>query len=420
MPFSLASLPASPKDRFEVYRIFNGMSEEGKAGLDSAKTRVPLVKTFLLEHVSDRGTQRVKPLGEIWKRHAAILAPIDESFHSVTDFAEDPDTKKQRQVVTGYIEQYSPRFFAYYTVEGSQEAKRRVRNWIGTSPDLDASWFSSPLLKHLWDKDIVHRGDHRFGKLVFRHESVFEMPEDSADTPGEDQEDEADDGGPEPERRKFRSEMGDSVGRLRKSLDGLRRSYPPLHALYSVRIPSMAGRGGHDLFQDGQITNRSDSFEDHRNHARYLWRLYDGVLSETEECAWGDPAAKEKPVGWNGVPLIVRFDEALSQTTFDNWVTKAFQKRNVFKLWGDPLRLGPTKIHVYGADRHLWQPINLEMTERQLVAILPRGTCGNTFHRLVANIQRYISPKIDAWIGSRSLESFLSDRHTHDFSDETR
>ena len=119
------------------------------------------------------------------------------------------------------------------------------------------------------------------------------------------------------------------------------------------------------------------------------------------------------------MPLIVRFDEALSQTTFDNWVKKAFQKRNVFKLWGEPLRLGPTKIHVYGADRHLWQPINLEMTEKQLVAILPRGTCGNTFHRLVANIQRYISPKIDAWIGSRSFESFLEDRHTNHFRDET-
>jgi hypothetical protein len=419
MPFPLESLPSKPKDRFEVYRLFNGLAEEGKAGIDSAKTRVPLVKTFLMEHVSERGTQRAKPLEEIWKRHPSALTQVDESFHSVTGFVEDPETKKQRQVVTGYIERYSPRFFAYYTVEGSQEAKRRVRSWITTSPDLDSTWFSSPLLKHLWDKDIVHRGDHRFGKLVFRHESVFEMPEDSSDTPGEDHEGGIDDGGPEPERRKFRSEMGDSVGRLRRSLDGLRESYPPLHALYSVRIPSMAGKGGHDLFQDGQITNRSDSFEDHRNHARYLWRLYDGVLTETEECAWGDPAAQEKPVGWSGVPLIVRFDEALSQTTFDNWVKKAFQKRNVFKLWGEPLRLGPTKIHVYGADRHLWQPINLEMTEKQLVAILPRGTCGNTFHRLVANIQRYISPKIDAWIGSRSFESFLEDRNTQDFRDET-
>jgi len=419
MPFSLASLPRTPRDRFEVYRLFNGLSEEGKSGLDAAKTRVPLVKTFLLEHVSERGTQRVKSIPEIWQRFASILSPVDDSFHAVTDSAENPETGMQQQVVTGYIERYSPRFFAYYTVEGSQDAKRRVRNWIASSPDLDATWFSSPLLKFLWDNDISHRGNHRFGKLVFRHESVFEMPDDSADTPGEDADDRSEEGGPEPERRKFRSEMGDLVGRLRDSLDGLRSSYPPLHALYSVRIPSMAGKGGHDLFQDGQITNRSDSFEDHRNHARYLWRLYNGLLTETEECAWGEAAAKQKPAGWNGVPLIVRFDEPLTQTTFDNWVKRAFQKRNVFKLWGETLRLGPTKVHVYGADRHLWQPINLEMTEKHLVAILPRGTCGNTFHRLVANIQRYVSPKIEAWIGSRSFESFLADRHATDYRDET-
>jgi len=64
-------------------------------------------------------------------------------------------------------------------------------------------------------------------------------------------------------------------------------------------------------------------------------------------------------------------------------------------------------VHVYGADRHLWQPINMEFTEGGVVAILPHGTCGNTFHRLVTNIQRYVCPKIDAWLGSRPFDSFL-------------
>jgi hypothetical protein len=109
-----------------------------------------------------------------------------------------------------------------------------------------------------------------------------------------------------------------------------------------------------------------------------------------------------------GVPLIVRFDEPLSTATFDRWIQLAFQKRNRFKLWGSPIRLGPTKVHVYGADRHLWQPINLEITSKELVAILPLGTCGNTFHRLVANIQHYVSPKISAWVGSEPFDSLVS------------
>lgn len=422
MPFPLTKLPQKPKDRFEVYRIFNGLSEEGKSGIDAAKTRVPLVKTFLMEHVSERGTQRPKPVGEIWERFSSVLTQIDESFYSVTDAAEDPDTGEKRQLATGYLERYSDRFFAYYTVEGSQEAKKRARGWVTRSPDLDSTWFSSPLLKMLWDDDIRTRGDHRFGKLVFRHESVYDLPEDSVDTPADDSSalaEAVEDDEPELERRKFRSEMGDCIGRLRGSLEGLRSSYPPLHALYSVRIPSFTGRGGHDLFQDGQLTNRCDNFEDHRNHARYLWRLYRDILDDTEDSAWGDSSsATEKKVGWSGVPLIVKFDEALSQATFKNWISKAFRKHNAFQLWGEPIQLGPTKVHVYGADRHLWQPINVEMTDKHLVAILPKGTCGNTFHRLVANLQRYISPKIEAWIGSRPFESFLSNRNLTAYNHE--
>ena len=118
------------------------------------------------------------------------------------------------------------------------------------------------------------------------------------------------------------------------------------------------------------------------------------------------------------MPLIVHFKEPLNKATFDNFVRKAFHKKNIFKLWGEALRLGPTKVHVYGADRHLWQPLNLELTERGLVAILPRGTCGNTFHRLVTNIQRYVSPEIDAWIGANRFEGFLDGMRLDEFSHE--
>lgn len=424
MSFPLTKLPQEPKDRFEIYRLFNGLSEEGKDGIDQGKTRVPLVKTFLLEHVAERNGQKPKPLAEIWNQLAPQPSQVDESFFAVQGVAEDPDTKQPRQLTTGYVEQFNERFFAYYTVEDSQNARARVRRWVQRSPDLDFAWFSSPLLKSLWDKDVSRRGDHRFGKLVFRHESVFELPEDSADEePDEDTSGESessdDDDSQQMERRKFRSEMGDCIGRLRNSLDGLRRSYSPLHALYSLRIPSHLQKGGHDLFQDGQLTNRSDSFEDHRNTARYLWRIYNSVLDDTEESAWGDTSGGKQNAGWRGVPLIVHFKEPLNKATFDNLVRKAFHKLNVFQLWGEALRLGPTKVHVYGADRHLWQPLNLELTERGLVAILPRGTCGNTFHRLVTNIQRYVSPEIDAWIGANRFEGFLDGMSLDEFSHET-
>jgi hypothetical protein len=112
------------------------------------------------------------------------------------------------------------------------------------------------------------------------------------------------------------------------------------------------------------------------------------------------------------VPLIINFAEELSEATFNRWMELAFRKTNVFRLWGDPIRLGPRKVHVYGADRHLWQPINLEITAKRLVAILPRGTCGNTFHRLVTNVQRYVCPKIEVWLGAKPFEQLVRDAHS--------
>ena len=422
----LTKLPKKPKDRFEVYRIFNGLSAEGKEGLERGKMRVPLVKTFLLEHVSSRNGATVKPLDEIWSNLHAQPTQIDESFFSVEDLVKESESSAPRRDITGYLEKYDERFFAYHTIEDSLTARKRVTKWATKSPDLDFTWFTSPLLKALWNKDVSKRGDHRFGKLVFRHESVFELPEDAVESV-EDEEQNASveepesEESPELERRKFRSEMGDCIGRIKKSLDGMQASYSPLNALFSVRIPSHLGRGGHELFQNGQLTNRADNFEDHRNTARYLYRIYKSVLETTEDHAWGEPQANNnKIVGWRGVPLIVNFDEPLTQPTFDFWISRAFRKNGLFKLWGEPLRLGPTKVHVYGADRHLWQPINMEFTERGIVAILPRGTCGNTFHRLVTNIQRYVCPKIDAWLGSRRFESFLDKVDLKKASDESK
>lgn len=414
MPNTQTNLPKKPKDRFEVYRIFNGLSAEGKEGLDRGRMRTPLVKTFLLEHVSSRNALRAKPISEIWRELHAETTQVDECFYSVEDLVKETEEREAVKRTTGYLEQFDERFFAYYTTEDSLNARKRVMKWATRSQELDFAWFTSPLLKALWNRDIQFRGDHRFGKLVFRHESVFELPEDAVDAVEDEEisvsaEEPQSDEIPELERRKFRSEMGDCIGRIRMSLDKLQASYSPLNALFSLRIPSHLGQGGHELFQNGQVTNRTDNFEDHRNTVRYLYHIYNSVLQTTEEHAWGEPQAnRQRIIGWRGVPLIINFrDEPLTKSTFDYFISRAFRKNGLFKLWGEPISLGPTKVHVYGADRHLWQPINLEFTEKGMVAILPHGTCGNTFHRLVTNIQRYVCPKIDAWLGSKRFEAFL-------------
>ncbi len=419
--------PPAPADRIEVYRQFNGLSAEAAEGC--ARPKVPLVKSFLLEHVGRNGGGRCKPPARIFQHLGADVREIDSQFLELRFETEDPRTKQKSWETTGYLEQYDERFFAYYTTEKSEVARRRVSRWV-QEQDLDNAWFSSALLQGLWERDVSRSGDERFGKLIFRHESIFEMPEDSAapepdatfEAPADDEEAEEEDeewedqeAPPEErrefERRKARFEMGDRIGRIQRALSELQRTYPPLNALYALRIPSQTGRGGHDIYQTGQLTNRSGSFEDHRNMLRYLYRIYSSILNHTEECAWTardrSPALRASP---GGAPLIIKFKEPLSLATFDRMIQLAFQRRNRFKLWGQPIRLGPGKVHVYGADRHLWQPINLELTTTGMVAMLPQNTCGNTFHRLVTTVQHYISPDIEAWIGDKPFGEVVRHR----------
>lgn len=408
-------VPSLVKDRFDVYRFFNGLAAESSERSDMGRARIPVVKSFLLEHVSPCSGRVPQPPAEIFRQLGADVQSIDETFFGIGVWQEIDG--KPTLARKGYLEQFDERFFAYYTAEKSEFAQRQVKRWIARSADLDATWFSPPLLHFLWNQDVSRRGDDRFGKLSFRHDSVFDMPSDLPDAIFDDDV-EADEepsaaeveDSVQPERRRIRSEIKDRIGPIRNVLANLQNAYSPLNALYGLRIPSSSGKGGHDLYQDGRLTNRTESFEDHRNTVRYLYRTYKSVLERTEQSAWfafDEQVSTHVRTSFQGVPLIVRFGETLSKATFDRWMALAFRKQNVFRLWGEPLRLGPTKVHVYGADRHLWQPIHLEITADRLVAILPQRTCGNTFHRLVANIQRYVCPKIDVWLGKQPFENVL-------------
>jgi hypothetical protein len=117
------------------------------------------------------------------------------------------------------------------------------------------------------------------------------------------------------------------------------------------------------------------------------------------------PGAFQKLVG---APVSIKFSEPLSNDTFEHWLKSTFSRvRNRFRLWGNPIRLGPQKVHVYGIDRHLWQPIFMEITTQHLIAIIPKGTCGNAVHRLVTNIQRYIDPAASVFVGDTKYNEMV-------------
>ena len=391
-----------------MIRFFDGYASERMEEVDDRKLKKPLVKSHLLEFLDRDHAGHTGNLMRPFERHAINLRPLEEGLFLVAD---------EQIGDVGFLEILTHRILALYSPRKREELDPWIRRLVSETNEIDHVWLSGHTFTVLWKLVVRLSKPNRFSRLVFTHESIFDIdscPEwskedDEGETPDTDQDADVEE---IVERRATKFHLVDRVGVIDQKLSQLQNLYSPLYAISQLRFPSPVGRGGHDFYDNGKVTNRSESFRDHRAHLLFVVRIYEQLLESTEKITWysvresvGLPGQFRKVVG---APVIIRFREPLSPQTFDSFVQSTFQrKRNKFRLWGHPIRLGATKVHVYGVDRHLWQPLFLELTDRGCVAVIPNGTCGNTVHRLVTNVQRYLDPGAEASIGDRAYQQVV-------------
>ena len=406
--------------RADMTRVFDGYSFDRREEVDERRTKRPFVKTYLLEVLDGRPDHSLDHVPEVFRRYGIELRQVDTNLYGLSH-AND---------FKGFLEVLRPRLVALYSVQHSTEIDKFVRHLVHAAPEIDHVWLSGRTFNVLWNVVTRLCQPHRYVRIVFTHDSVYDIDNHIDSGEDEDDEDEAisetedasDDYEPIKERRAARFQLVDRIRVVQEKLKCLQDTYAPLHAISTLRFPSTVGRGGHDFYDNGKVTNRSDSFRDHRSHVLYVTRIYEQMLGRTESRVWYGPPCSTTPstssLSLEGAPLTVKFTEPLSPAVFDYWVKSTFgRQKNRFRLWGHPIRLGPTKVHVYGLDKHLWQPLFLELTAQGCVAIVPKGTCGNTVHRLVTNIQRYLDPSAAAYLGSEPYERLVqasSDGVTYD------
>lgn len=403
--------------REEYFHYLEGYSVERAEELAERRTRRPLVKTFLLETLHNE--QRFPGLKFVFHRAGFGLDPVDEALLRV------------REIESGQtwalVEQLDRRHPVIYTLTESQEASRRVRSIIQSSPWLDSVWLSAPIFEELW-RHVRHvTPPWRFSKLSFEYEARYESEfPDRQDDLGmtESDDDEAREGGvwgsdrdlleeAAPERRASKCTLVERVGEISSKLSRLQDVYQPFYSITSLRLPAPT-KGGHDFYFDGRVTNRSDSFTDHRQQVAFVLGLYGRSTSAAEKALWMSleqaTDAVTETYRLHGAPLVLQFRQPLPGGVFRRWIEAVFGRRNNrFRLWGHPIWLSASQVHVYGVDRHLWQPVYLDLTTSYIVAILPKGTCGNTVHRLVTNVQRFLDPGVKAWIGGEEYQQVLAD-----------
>ena len=308
------------------------------------------------------------------------------------------------------LEVKNERYPAIYTEVKSAIANRRIDQLVTRSPLLDRAWLSPSMFQQLWG--LVERTfpRHRFSRIVFEHESVYQRFEEDPLEQNEEDDDLddvslEDDRPHQVERRRARVQITERIGKMQDAVLPWEEHYDPLASIVQLRIPA-PDRGGHDVYFDGRFTNRSDSTIAFRQTVHDVMERYASSTHQVENAAW--PVMAEGQTGQRiGAPLLIQFSEPLDSGSFDRWIATLRRKTNRFRLWGTPLMRGPGKVHLYAVDNHLWQPMDLEITRNHVYVLLPMGTCGNTVHRLVTNVQRFVQPKVSVFIGEHRYEDFL-------------
>jgi hypothetical protein len=379
---------------------------------EGATTRRPLVKSYMLEYSERRGA---RSLANVFEKSGVILQPLDGEFHRLWD------SKLGKYV--GFLEVLIDRHPVVYTTDKVSETDRWVRRLTRANPALDRLWLSGITFKRLWEAVLRQSPPHRFGKVVFQHQNIFEpapgqreLFDDSFENTPRYVEDRLerglveDDDYADVERKTTRFAVVDRLSELRDILPGMQKLYAPLHSIAQLRFPG-ANVGGHDFYFDGKVTNRTDSFREHRLRVKYVLQVYRGATERTEEATWSgaQPMTVNGAAAWfMGAPVRLKFSKPLDSLVFQRFVSLVFDKeQSDFNLWGQPIWLGPTKVHVYALDRHVAQKLFIEITSADILLVLPQGTCGNTVHRFITNVQQLLDPAVTASIGDKSYASLI-------------
>lgn len=361
-----------------------------------------LIKSYVLETLPTDGNSAMD-MSTILRGVEWQVSPINGA-----DLYRVRDTEGE----LGFLEPVSSRHLVLHSTKETRRADKALRNTVFATAQLDFVWLAGSAFETIWQQLVLPQMPDRFVTFKFEHLARFE------DTQWDDEDEELDEEWSADdliERRASALQITERSEQIERFLPELQRYHPPFKVIKMLRIPATGVHGGYDVWSWGKVTYRSPTFRDGRSQVLSLTRLYEEATRSIEQRLWFEVERTSlrdgsETVTFTGAPVTITFDPPLSLPTFQNFVETTFERgQGPFRLWGNPINVSERKVHIYGIDLHLWKRIYLEITPRQIVAVLPQGTCGNTVHRLVANVQRYLAPSVNAFIGDVLYNDLLRD-----------
>ncbi len=394
--------------REQLYDYFDEYASKRRKDLNKRELAAGknLVKSYVLETAQHNGIPDLT--GAFSTTNIFHLTQLgDDLFHLTGPKGE-----------LGYVEPLGSRYFALHTQRENVLTDRLMQRLTEQTPMLDALWLAGDTFRVLLDEWIVPTTPHRFVQLKAEFEPRFELgrsldvwytdDEDADPNPADAADSSAAVATPPPAQFSALFRGAQQLSRTFNSYQEIDASW---RAVKMLRIPSNE-YGGFDLYSWGKVTHRSADFREGVAKLRFITELYEKVTVAIEQVVWLHAEPTQVRGGgyqrFRGLPIIFRFREPLSVATFNRFIEATFEQgRGPFRLWGNPIRLGEGKVHVYGLDLHMWQQLYMELTTRQFLFVLPNGTCGNTVHRLMTNIQRFLDPGASLQIGETGYAGMM-------------
>lgn len=383
------------KSREEVFAYLEEYSKNTKEQIDDYKIKNTLLKSYIFEtfdeslYESKSISKEMTNIFNLFKGTKNTIKQIDEELFILSEGKE----------IIGFIEQINPRFSVLYTTQSSRFSDRIVQTYIKKSTILDSLWISGKMFDEFLKEITSYHHPHRYTKMKFEFNSMFERDYISDN---------------EIEEHKVSSvSLVEELGDIVHKINGVRKYFSSFHSIGSLRFPSNIGKGGHDVYQNGKVTNRSDSFIDHRLQLKQIIRTYQETTEYLEQKVWLEVEEIKSndnsiTTSFKASPVTIKFNKPLKEHVFNNFIEYTFPKGSApFKIYGEIKRVSKERVHIYGVDLHLWQNVILDLSTEEFILFLPKGTCGNTIHRLVTNIQRFLYPEIDVYIGNTLYEDIL-------------
>jgi hypothetical protein len=384
------------KSREDIFNYLEEYSQSSKEQIDNYKMKNTLLKSYVFETFD----QSLFESSNVLTESMNVQNLFGDKKHSLHQIDEELFILNENDKLIGFIEQINSRFCTLYTTESSKYSDHLAMTYVKKSSILDSLWISGKMYDNLLEEITSIHHPERFTKMKFEFNAMFEKNFQIKN---------------EIIEHKVSSvSLVEELGGIVDKLNGVRKYFSSFHSVGSLRFPSHVGKGGHDVYQNGKFTNRSDSFSDHRMQLKQIVAIYQNMTERLEQKTWIEvESIKGKDISVNNSfkasPVTIRFSKPLSSFVLNNFIEYTFPKgREPFKIYGEIKRVSEERVHIYGVDLHLWQNVILDLSTEEFILFLPKGTCGNTIHRLVTNIQRFLDPQIDVFIGDYPYEGILN------------